>query len=250
MGEKASWLSYLNLSDRYERKARFFPGILSIMVALPGLAAFSVAYIDGFNVILSGVGIGAILGVFISHLASAFGNRIQKKFWPRWPHDSPTNKYLHPDNNLRSSQQKSIWYRAIKHLTGIDIELAVQQNDSGNLEASINDAISRLRYRLRETSYADRLKIHNADYGFARNLTGLRSLWLTLAAGSSLACWIAYSRMDGRMDLCLYSTIILLVALLLAFNILPAYVRDKANHYAESLFGAMMELDADERRKA
>ena len=246
MSEGGSWLSYINLSDKYEIKARFFPGILTILVALPGLTAFSAAYLDGFNVILSGVGIGAILAVFISHLASAFGNRIQKRFWPRWPHDSPTNQYLHPDNKLRSAQQKSIWYGAIKRLAGIDIELAVQQNDEEALEASINDATSRLRYLLREISYADRLEIHNADYGFARNLTGLRPLWLTLAAGSSLACWVAYFRLDGRIDLCLYSTVILLVALPLAFNILPAYVRDRANHYAESLFGAMMELDAEE----
>lgn len=248
--KESSWLSYVNLSDTYERKARFLPGILSILVLLPGLATYDVAYAEGLGIILSGVGVGAVLGVFVSHMASALGNRIQKKFWPRWPYDSPTNQFLHPENSLRSAQQKSIWYAAIKRLTGIDIELAIKEADSLGLEATINDAVTSLRYRLSRTQHAERLKVHNADYGFARNLTGLRSVWFTFAAGSSFVSWVAYFRVSGRLDLCILSTIIFIVALFLAFVILPAYVRDKAKHYAESFFGAMMELDQEEQRKA
>lgn len=245
--KESSWLSYVNLSDEYERKARFLPGLLSILVLVPGLAAYGVAYSEGLGFILSGVGVWAVLSVFISHLASAFGNRMQRKFWPRWPHDSPTSQFLHPHNGLRSAQQKSIWYAAIKRLTEIDIELAIQQADSQGIEATINDAITRLRYRLVKTPHAERLKVHNADYGFARNLTGLRPVWLTFSAVSSFVCWLAYLRIAGRLDLCIFSSTILIAAPYLATIVLPAYVRDKANHYAESFFGAMMELDQEEK---
>ena len=247
-GDQGPWLSYANLSDYYERKARFLPGLLTLLVVIPGLAALGIYCTNVLDKVLSGMGIGAVFGVLISHLASALGNSFQKGLWPRWPYDSPTNRWLHPEDHSRSEQQKAIWYSAIKRLTGIDIEATIQRGDNQELEPTINDAVTRLRYRLRNSKQGDRLGIHNTDYGFARNLTGLRPLWLTLAAVSSAVCWITYFRTDGRVDLCIYSTAILFLTFPLAYRVLPNYVKVKANHYAESFFGAMMELDEEKVR--
>ena len=51
-----SWLSYLNLSDAYERKARFAPGLLAIMFCLPAAFAFGIPLTQWLVALAGGVG--------------------------------------------------------------------------------------------------------------------------------------------------------------------------------------------------
>jgi hypothetical protein len=44
--------------------------------------------------------------------------------------------------------------------------------------------------------------------------------------------------------MCFVSAGLMIISVILAVRILPDYVRQKANYYAESYFSAMMELDA------
>lgn len=234
----------MNLSDFYERKARFLPALLSLLFLLPVSAALSVPLADWLKMVASGVGVGCAVAVGISHLASAAGNRIQEKYWPRWPYDSPTNQWLLPDDGSRSQQQKEIWYAAIKRLTGLDIPSS-KSIGQDEIEKVINDAVSTIRYMLRNSDHADRLRVHNADYGFARNFTGLYPIWFTLAILNFLGCWIGYLWVNAQIFWCIISTTFLLGAYLLAFKVLPKYVRLKAKQYADSFFGALIELDRD-----
>lgn len=236
------WLSYLNISSHYERKARFLPGILSVMVLLPLAAAVGVPLVGWLTVVLTGVGLGAVAAVGISHLASAAGNRFQEKLWPRWPHDAPTNQWLHPEDTSRSTQQKKNLYAAIRRLTNLDIE-AIPPNQPAELEAVINDAVSMLRYRLRGSKHADRMDDHNADYGFARNFAGLRPFWISLAAASAAGCWVAYRWFDGALMWAVVATGLAVALFAVAFLMLPGYVRVRSRHYAESFLSATLELD-------
>ena len=186
-----AWLSYANLSDHYERKARFLPAVLSVLPLLPASAALGGPFSEWVKLILGGGGIGAIVAVGLSHAASAMGNRLQVRLWQRWPHDSPTNRWLHPGETRTSKQQRELWYAATRRLVGIDIGEAVT---SGNeIEATINDAVSSLRSLFWERPEADRLRMHNVDYGFARNLTAMRPIWVGFTLASTVACWVAYS---------------------------------------------------------
>jgi hypothetical protein len=151
-----SFLSYFNLSSHYERKARFLPGILCAMALLPVGASFGTPLGHWLELLGTGIGLWAVCGVAISHVSSAAGNRLQRKLWPRWPHDAPTNLWLHPDDRTRSSQQKKLMYDAIQRLTKLDIETAVGQGPD-EINAVIEDAVSRLRYRLRNSQHGNRL---------------------------------------------------------------------------------------------
>jgi len=173
------------------------------------------------------------------------GNRFQEKLWPRWPHDSPTNQWLHPNDRTRSDQQKQNWYAAIKRLTNLDIPAATASGE-GELEAVINDAVSALRARLWKTDHGERVSIYNADYGFARNFAGLYPLWLVFSGLSCTGYWIIYAFYGKPLMWCLITTGVLIFSALLAFVVLPPYVRQKARHYAESFFAAIVSLDRDE----
>ena len=239
-----SWLDYLSLSDDYERRARFLPAVLSLVVLFPLAPALSLPLVDWFTALLGGTGIAAVLAVGLSHLASAFGNRLQQQLWPRWPHDSPTNQWLYPDDITRSAQQKKTWYAAIKRLTNLDIQAAAVAADHAELEAVINDAVAGLRNRLWQSEYSERLRIHNREYGFARNFTGLRPVWLGLSLVSAVTCWIAYFFAVAQLLWPVTATVITGVAFVLAFAVLPDYVRRKAHHYAETFLAAVLDLDS------
>lgn len=223
------------------------PAMLSAAFLLPLAAAAGVPLGNWLKGLGIGAGLSTALAVGISHLASAMGNRFQEKTWPRWPHDSPTNQWLLPDNAERSSQQKQNWYAAIERLTNLNIPAAAAAGTK-ELEAVINDAVSALRARLWNTKLGQRVGIHNADYGFARNFAGLYPLWLTFAGLSCVGCWTVFELFRGPLVWCVISTGLLISAALIAFGVLPGYVRQKARHYAESFFAAVVALDRDQGR--
>lgn len=94
-----------------------------------------------------------------------------------------------------------------------------------------------------KTPEAERVQLHNVDYGFARNITGLRPVWMTFTLISLVGCWYAYIWNTGAILWALVSTTIALGALAMAI-LLPAYVRKRAHYYAESFFGAVVALGA------
>lgn len=237
-----SWLNYFNLSDHYERKARFLPAVLSILPLLPVATTFGVPLLEWSNLFVVGAGLWAIVAVALSHVASAFGNRLQDKLWPDWPYDAPTNRWLHPAEKSISAQQKQIWYQAIKKLVQIDIHKAVDAKEPDELKATINDAVKALRSRIWKTPEAERAQLHNIDYGFARNFTGLRPVWITFALSSFVGCWYAYIWDSGAILWAIVSSVVVVGALVLA-PLLPAYVRRKAHYYAESFFAAVVAMN-------
>jgi hypothetical protein len=232
-------LKFFNLSDAYERKARFFPAFLTALVSTPLLVAIGVLTEHWWIALPSALVLSAVV-VLISHLASAAGNRIQSGLYPRWPHDSPTNLWLLPDDQTCSAQQKQRWYEAIKRLVGLDI-VAVA-TDSNELERVVNDAVRGIRARLWRCEQGTRLEIHNADYGFVRNLTGLRPIWVSLAVLSCLGCWVVYFVSSQSLAPAILATAILGVTIVASMT-LTDYVRHTASNYAESFFTCMLALD-------
>jgi len=239
-----SWLSYVNLSDAYELKARLIPALLSVAMLLPAAIAFGVELGDWLGVIFTGVGLGAAVALGLSHLASAMGNRLQRKLWPRWPYDAPTHAWLRVDDNSRSQQQKEQWYKAIKRITELDIK---DEDDQADFEAVTNDAISQLRNRLWKSKVAERVVIHNTDFGFARNFCGMHLVWLPATLLAAVLCWIGVYLAQASVPWAIGASIMALIAILLSTFVLPNYVRQKAEQYADSFFSAVLALDLEMR---
>jgi hypothetical protein len=238
-------LTYLNLSDEYERKTRFIPALLTISAFLPVAIALSLPYQAWLASLFAGVGMAAAFAVAISHVASAMGNRLQRQLWPRWPYDAPTNQWLHPADTSRSSQQKQLWYAAIHRLT--ELRIAELSDDDPQVDAIINDAVVQVRTRLWKSEHADRLRVHNADFGYARNLTGLRSIWIFGLVVSLVVCSVKAYRGELHIAWTVACTMLLLPAVAFAYLVLPNYVRQKADQYAESFFDSMAKLDTAQR---
>ena len=86
--------------------------------------------------------------------------------------------------------------------------------------------------------------MHNVDYGFARNLTGMRPIWIGFILISTVTCWISYFLIDANvLGWAIGSTLVALILCPVAFCVLPGYVRTKSTYYAESFFGTLTAVD-------
>ena len=241
-------LNFFSLSDQYARTARFLPAVLTVMVGTPVALAYGIKMVQYLTLITTGVGIGAVLAVGISHLASALGNRFQQQLWPDWPFDAPTHRWLMPGEAEKSGQQQQQWYSAIKSVTGIDIQAVVDSGDQGELRRAINDAVATIRSRLwkLDCREADLVRLRNIEYGYARNFTGLRVIWIPISLLSCGGCWAAWWFFDGELLWLVLSSAIMCVLLPTAFWVLPSYVRQKADYYAHAFFSGLEFLSSRE----
>lgn len=232
-------LDFLKLTDRYELKARLLPALLAAMVVVPGaVAVLSSAQLGWLTKLLTGGGVAAACPVALAYFASAAGRHYERRLWPRWPYDAPTNRWLHPSDTNCSQQQKALWHAAIQETIGIDIPTVAAKGDPEELDRVINDSVRTLRTFFRGKEAQSLLVTHSEDYGFARNLAGLWLVWLPLSVGSVVATWITYVVEGTGLFWGLMATAILLMCLV-SLRILPGYVRQRADRYAESFFGML-----------
>ena len=240
-------LDLLKLTDRYERKARLLPALLSCLTVVPGMTALSSSFLGWIPSLSVGSGLAVVAAVGLTYGASAAGRQYERTLWPRWPYDAPTNRWLHPEDGSCSQEQKRLWHGAVKRLVKLDIAGAASLGDEKNLELIINDAVRTLRHQFRLTKASGLLATHNEDYGFARNLAGLRLFWLPTSIASSVAAWIVYITTGTGLALGIAALVTLAICLGLLYA-LPAYVRQRAERYAESFFGTLVALDQENQQ--
>ena len=235
-------LDYLTIMDRYEFKARLLPALLSSFVVAPTVAVLASDTLGWPSSVSIGGGLGVACAVGLTYAASAAGRYYEKRLWPRWPYDAPTNRWLYPDDQSCSQVQKELWYSAIERLVGLRITDVIGQEEPSELDRTINDAVRELRSLFRHRNVKGLLTTHNEDYGFARNLAGLNLVcWLPAAGLSAIIAWVAYFATGTEPIWGVFASSALIICLLL-LRILPSYVRQRADRYAESFFGALMEL--------
>lgn len=238
-------LSLLSLSDRYERKARLVPGLIAASPVALTTAALSAERSPWYIAVGSTVVVEALLAFLLGHLARARGKAAEESLWRAWG-GPPTTRWLRPGDSTCSDQQKSKWRGAIKRITGLTIPAsATPERTDADLDRVISDATRQLRYALRECAEGAMVRIHNEEYGFVRNLLGLRWHWLVAAGLSAIGCvalllggeraWVGLAVAGGSA-----------VVAFLVGRELPRYVRRCADRYAESLLAAAVLFD--ERR--
>lgn len=183
-----------------------------------------------------------ILGGFVlNHFASAMGNRLQRQLWPDWPFDAPTNVQLMPNNSAVSPQQRALWYAQVNKITGLDLETEAIRGEEAIIRATVNDAVVSLRNRFRRGAVRARHDQESIRYGSARNLTGMRPVWLSLSLLSCVASWSAYIWGSSELLWPIIASIPPLPLFWVAFRVLPSYVRTRARYYCEVFFRLLEE---------
>lgn len=239
-------LKLLNLSDDYERKARLLPALLAATPLLPGIGALSSTLVGVLSSVAIGSGLGAVVAIGLSHVASASGHRYEERLCRRWG-ALHTELWLRPADTSCSHQQKAQWYVAIKKLTGLDIGRAIAEGaEAGEIDRIIRDACKQLRHRFRSSTKSGLLVRHNEDYGFSRNFGGLAWVWAPASLLSTAVTWIAWREAQASIAWALAASLVQALAIVCLIG-LPEYVRAKSIRYTESFFGTLCAEGAVER---
>lgn len=224
--------------DAYERKARLFPVMLAAApVSILSATLFSSP--DWWQGLVAGGGVAA-LHYFLAQIVRDKGGAVQAAMWLDGG-GSPTVRALY-SGLAPTGSALMLQRRVVEVATGV--QLPAGQPNAGTEEAATYElAVRRLRDRTRGSSFA-LIRAENANYGFRRNLYGVRGWGLGLAAlgvGASLALFFA--SLLGLMALAPTGAL-LSAALSAGFwfvwrgSVTPAFVEAASERYAEALLSA------------
>lgn len=227
--------------DTYTRKARFLPAlVMTVPVALAVLAWFPTD-LKGLNLLATGVVwyVGASLS---TELARDRGKALERKLFRKWG-GKPTTRMLrhrHAPNRVLLERQ----HRALEALMkNISIPSAAEEKVNPAGADDIYDVCTAfLITRTRDVKQHALIFAENCNYGFRRNLLGLKPIGipLSLIGAVTAGCKIVLEARSGTVSpLPVASTlfcVLLLTAWVLWFR--PTWVKTCADAYALQLLRA------------
>ncbi|MES9925712.1 MAG: hypothetical protein ABW152_16645 [Candidatus Thiodiazotropha endolucinida] len=177
----------IKFGDKYSRQARLYPGlivltpILSLVIALfPGLLTEEIGKIL-LTILFS---IGALY--FLASISRTAGKNTERRLlgiWGAWP----TTIWLrHSDANLVPQTKMRYHDYLDQNVPGISLPTAEQENeDPAGADQVYASAVDWLKEHRRDDQYSLLLD-ENIQYGFRRNMRGMKSLAIILSVISIL----------------------------------------------------------------
>ena len=234
-----------SLFDRYSWRARVIPVYITAMPAVLAL----VAWLPQSLALPTGA-ITTIVLVPLAYLASQvgadFGKRLEKHLWLMWD-GPPTTRFLRHANDEFNAVTREKLFAKLRSI-GLDIpsEDCQERNPRGAdtlLEACTSETIRRTRNRERFPLVHQGL----TDYGFRRNLLGLKPFGLALSIVAELVCLWRVIVGWGSQEVIAIAMGALVVSLLLlviwVFLVKERWVAASADRYARYLLEATLELE-------
>lgn len=242
----------LELFDSYNRKARLFPAIIACApVILTALVWTSVwKGTTGLQLIPILFGFGGLyaLSVYARSRGKAAEVKLVK-LWGGWP---TTIQLRHRDTTIPT--RSKLRYHAYFATQRADLRLptaAEEQQDPDAADDAYADAINWLRQNRRGVGYKVILE-NNADYGFRRNLWGLKRAATILILVAIAGWWLALASRQGispfawpadpkrlllkAPEAATLALAVNLLALILWWTVITkSWVRQAADQYATSL---------------
>ena len=232
--------------DRYTWRARVLPVYLT---AAPAVLAIAATLPEGLNLPLAGASaiVFVPLSYFLSQIGSDFGKRLEPALWKSWG-GPPTTRFLRYGNDEFNPATRERVHERLRAL-GLDIPTTDQEEaDRPRALELYASAVDELRRLTRDTDRFPLVYKGNAEYGFRRNLLGLKKFGviLTLAAITAIGLAVLHEWRAAGVLAPVPTVISLLTAcILLAWlvGVRPAAVRITADRYARYLLEAALDLD-------
>jgi hypothetical protein len=241
------------LTDVYDRKARLYPSLLLLApIAMLIVAAVSAKY-SALQALAAGA--ASCGGAFLlTQLARDAGKRLEPKLFSLWGGLSSVAIFRHADNRL-DAITKTRYHKAMASLVK-QTKPPTENQERGNPSAA-DDVYSAwsnyLRTHTRDQKKFPLLFKENINYGYRRNLLGLRpfGILITISVAAievGRVCWIYYQ--TGQIDqmmtgVALFSFVLLLIWI---FRVSPDWVRVPGDAYAQRLVEAIDMLPASKSK--
>jgi len=237
----------LQTLDIYTLKTRYYPTLIAVapicLCFLP-LVVEEYGLLSGLPVtLISGLG----LGLLMDQVGRDMGRKKQSRLFAKWG-GMPTTVYLrHRDAHI-NPVSKSRYHTILDNFLP-DLALPSKEQerkDPDQADAIYSSCADFLRERTRDKDRFPLVFQENCNYGFRRNLWGMRPIGTTLAVLGTLACFmiLVFNIKTGQnFSIALIcSTINAPVAFLWMFRFNPDWVQIAADAYARRLLEACESL--------
>lgn len=164
------------ITDTYERKARLYPALLLVIpavVTVIGIVATKLPFLEAIGAAIAGCG-GAF---FLSQLARDAGKKGEEGLFAKWGGVPSVAIFRHSDPRLDSITKARYHRRLSALVSGAKAPSAEQERTDPTAADQIYTAWSAyLRVNTRDTKKYFLLFQENVNYGYRRNVWGLRPI--------------------------------------------------------------------------
>lgn len=228
------------ITDPYDRQARLYPALLLISPVVFAGAALLSSVLTGFQTLAATVmGLG---GAFLlTQLARDAGKKGEKQLFEEWEGVPSVTILRHRDHRLDPAT-KSRYHKLLASMVNEAEAPTVEQE---NADPSTADAIysawsNYLRVNTRDTKRFGLLFQENVNYGYRRNVWGLRAIGIVTSLLSLIVCGVQSKftyQATGKFDEALLGagTFAAILLVMWLFKFTRDWVRVPADAYAERL---------------
>jgi hypothetical protein len=236
------------VTDPYERQARLWPALLTILpliITIVALCSLKISIIT--NIVMLAASCGGIY--LLTNTSREIGKRLELKLFKKWGGKPTTILLRHQDDTIESATKRR--YHAF---LSSKIKESFPNNEqeianSKNADDLYQSAIRWLLNQTRDTKQFSLLFQENITYGFRRNSLGLKPLGITISIGTLIGVLLsqdvisiskiqifnneAIKTLSGNAIISLVSTMLILIIWIFFFT--TATIRTAAFTYAETL---------------
>lgn len=235
------------LFDRYSLQARLFPALIVLLPSGAAVLAWS-PKADDIAKPLLGLVVGAGALILLAHIAREAGKSVERKLIERWGGWPTTRILRYEDKTIDLLTKERIHARFGELIPNLTMPTASSESaDLVAADAVYESCATFVRGKTRDTKVFPLVFTENINYGFRRNLLGLKTLALIVALGCVIACAHAINSnvrsgrgWDTFQVLCL--SLCLLLTVVWVFVVRPEWVRRAATDYAKRLIESVEAL--------
>jgi len=234
--------------DRYTMQARVLPVYI---VVLPAGIAFAVIYrgVSLMELLSATTFAPALIAALLAQIGRDAGYRKQSNLWERWGGPPTTQILRHRNSKINPALRARYHERLRRLLPDVDFPTSIdEENDPIAADDIYDMCVRHLISRTRDAKTFPLVFRENVNYGFRRNLWGLKPFGIVFSCTAIAAA--AFRLWGHRVDLwnappgiVLAAIIALALLVMWLFVITPGWVMIPAEAYAERLLEASEQLD-------
>lgn len=231
-----------NLLDRYERKARLAPAMLVALPAALVLAAIGWTLDQALLGTVAAVLVAFGVPIAMANYTRMAGKHIEAGLWTSWG-GSPTSQLLRHTSTANPHRRSAVHARLAALVPELPLPTpADEQTDPHDSDQRWEAVTEIVRSRLRDRTSSRLLFEENCTYGFHRNMLGLRTTGLRVAATAAAATIgaIALTTNHPARTLLAFTGAAAWLATWLWHRLGPSHAHRAAISYAEAFLGAVL----------
>ena len=241
-----------SVADEYRRRARLQPVLL---VLLPPCIVVGMLMAEALGAwgILTRLGAAAAaslasavgLTTLLEQLGRDQGKSKEPSLWASWGGAPTTQMLRHRDGDMCNQALRARYHRKLQQLVP-DLRMPSTEDEAACPAAADRIYDSYVRYLIAQTRDREKFPLvleENINYGFRRNLWGMRSAGIVLSASASaISAYFLYLRLEFADPLWIaWATVLIASVCLLTwwlFRIRSVWVFAPAKAYAQRLLEA------------